>query len=538
MDDKKVKSSWRKFLVRNRSNIKDKGDEFQADEIVEDNCESFSGRRKSCPDNESSFSRKSFTANSKPVTMESELSQIADARDFRVFVGTWNVGGKAPCNGLNLDEWLHTSPPADVYILGFQEIVPLNAGNILGAENNGPAAKWLTLIHQTLNKSGTSKNRNQCRCLSHCREKSAEIPEAVHCLDSDCECSKERNSSSFLSRKSFLDLNILSKPHSEVTNDPKKLEQKCSFADYLFPGRSFHRVDSSSSFMSVSSEDEYALSEGGSPSTAFHSPMLSSPSSDHSDSGRMNNKFNSSKEKYYLAASKQMVGIFLCIWVRSDLKQHVRNLKVSCVGRGLMGYLGNKGSISISMLLHQTSFCFVCSHLTSGEKEGDEIRRNYDVLEILKKTNFPQIRRFSAEKTPESILEHDRVIWLGDLNYRIALCHGETMDLVEKNDWETLLEKDQLQIEQREGHVFKGWNEGKIDFAPTYKYQRNSDFYAGGNLKSREKRRTPAWCDRVLWYGKGLRQLSYGRRESKLSDHRPVYCVFIAEVDTLNRSAT
>lgn len=61
----------------------------------------------------------------------------------------------------------------------FQEIVPLNAGNILVAENNGPAAKWLTLIHQTLNNSGTSKNRNQCRCLSHCREKSAEIPVLV-----------------------------------------------------------------------------------------------------------------------------------------------------------------------------------------------------------------------------------------------------------------------------------------------------------------------------------------------------------------------
>ncbi|KAI3766209.1 hypothetical protein L2E82_16261 [Cichorium intybus] len=49
-------------------------------------------------------------------------------------------------------------------------------------------------------------------------------------------------------------------------------------------------------------------------------------------------------------------------------------MKVSCVGRGLMGYLGNKGSISISMSLHQTSFCFIRSHLTSGQKEGDEER--------------------------------------------------------------------------------------------------------------------------------------------------------------------
>jgi len=46
--------------------------------------------------------------------------------------------------------------------------------------------------------------------------------------------------------------------------------------------------------------------------------------------------------RYCLVASKQMVGIFLTIWVRSEIRNDVRNLKVSCVGRGLMGYLGNK----------------------------------------------------------------------------------------------------------------------------------------------------------------------------------------------------
>ncbi|RZC71822.1 hypothetical protein C5167_034971, partial [Papaver somniferum] len=102
---------------------------------------------------------------------------------------------------------------------------------------------------------------------------------------------------------------------------------------------------------------------------------------------------NSTSSRYSLAASKQMVGIFLCVWVRTDLNQHVSNLKVSCI----MGYLGNKGSVSISMTLHRTTFCFVCTHLTSGEKEGDEVRRNSDVTEILKKTKFSQSQRFSGQ---------------------------------------------------------------------------------------------------------------------------------------------
>lgn len=117
------------------------------------------------------------------------------------------------------------------------------------------------------------------------------------------------------------------------------------------------------------------------------------------------------------------------------------------------------------------------------------------------------------------------------MNYRIALSYGDTKKLLEKNDWEALLEKDQLRIEQRAGRAFKGWNEGKIYFAPTYKYSTNSDRYAGENLKSSEKRRTPAWCDRILWYGEGLKQISYVRGDSRFSDHRSVYAIFMAEVE-------
>lgn len=72
-----------------------------------------------------------------------------------------------------------------------------------------------------------------------------------------------------------------------------------------------------------------------------------------------------------------------------------------------MSFLFLQGSISISMSLHQTTFCFICSHLTSGQKEGDEIRRNSDVMEILKKTRFPGVQKGDNEKYPETILDHE-----------------------------------------------------------------------------------------------------------------------------------
>ncbi|CDP17966.1 unnamed protein product [Coffea canephora] len=58
---------------------------------------------------------------------------------------------------LNLEYRLRASPSADIYVLGFQEIVPLNASNVLGTEDNGPAKKWLALIKKTISSLlGTS----------------------------------------------------------------------------------------------------------------------------------------------------------------------------------------------------------------------------------------------------------------------------------------------------------------------------------------------------------------------------------------------
>jgi hypothetical protein len=46
--------------------------------------------------------------------------------------------------------------------------------------------------------------------------------------------------------------------------------------------------------------------------------------------------------KYSLITGKQMVGIFVTVWVRKELVQHVSHLRISNVGRGILGCLGNK----------------------------------------------------------------------------------------------------------------------------------------------------------------------------------------------------
>jgi len=91
-----------------------------------------------------------------------------------------------------------------------------------------------------------------------------------------------------------------------------------------------------------------------------------------------------------------------------------------------------------------------------------------------------------------------KVIWLGDLNYRLvapAGGGGGTRELVERHEWAALLERDQLRAEQKAGRVFAGWEEGRIAFPPTYKYVAGSDAYAmtDGSRSRDRKKRTPAW---------------------------------------------
>ncbi|XP_048232797.1 type IV inositol polyphosphate 5-phosphatase 7 isoform X2 [Ricinus communis] len=498
-DSKKSKLSWPKILVKKWFNIKSKAEEFQADDVVygggdEDWRSNFS-EREACTIKKSKTERpnKRNSDRVRRSRIDFDAAQVTDVHNYRIFVATWNVAGKSPPSYLNLEDWLHTSPPADIYVLGFQEIVPLNAGNVLGTEDNGPARKWLALIRKTLNSlPGTS---GVCHTPSP-------IPDPIVELDADFEGSTRQKASSFFHRRSFQSLSRSMRMDNDMTMLQPRLDRRFSVCDRVIFG---HRAsDYDPNFKWGSSDDENG--PGDSPGTTHYSPI------DYSGSFSMEDRDRQmGQSRYCLVASKQMVGIFLTVWVKSDLRDDVRNMKVSCVGRGLMGYLGNK-------------------------KEGDELRRNSDVMEILRKTRFPRVRGMGDEKSPQTILEHDRIIWLGDLNYRIALSYRMAKALVEMHNWRALLENDQLRIEQRRGRVFEGWNEGKIYFPPTYKYSNNSDRYAGDDRHPKEKRRTPAWCDRILWHGRGLNQLSYVRGESRFSDHRPVYSVFVAEVESVNCS--
>jgi hypothetical protein len=121
----------------------------------------------------------------------------------------------------------------------------------------------------------------------------------------------------------------------------------------------------------------------------------------------------------------------------------------------------------------------------------------------------------------------------GDMNYRIDQRRDVVIAAAQTGELAGLLMHDQLLKEMRHNRAFRlrTFREGALRFAPTYKYDRRSDAY-----DSSDKRRTPAWCDRVLWRAREegrVELLSYRRYEADVSDHRPVSAGFRVRVKSV-----
>lgn len=229
--------------------------------------------------------------------------------------------------------------------------------------------------------------------------------------------------------------------------------------------------------------------------------------------------------RYKEVACIRLVGMLLLVLVQEKHVNEVRNIRTHVVPTGLMNMLGNKGGVSVRMDLYNTSICFVNCHLAAHVEEYE--RRNEDYDCICEKTVFGANNHGSP---PKYIKDHDHIYFFGDLNYRIQSPDLDIRYLASVNDFKKLLSLDQLNLQREVGRVFKGYNEGNITFRPTFKYDLNTDSW-----DSSEKKRQPAWCDRILWAGEGIKQTLYRSHMSlKISDHKPVSAFYNAQIKVID----
>lgn len=184
----------------------------------------------------------------------------------------------------------------------------------------------------------------------------------------------------------------------------------------------------------------------------------------------------------------------------------------------------------LRFILDDSSLCLVNCHLAAGQTQT--VNRNNDLTAILETALLPPDRGSSTRSDTyvgggdgSMVLDNEVCILNGDLNYRIDTMGRDTVvKAVNINNLSKLLERDQLLVSRRRNPGFRvrAFKELPITFAPTYKYDVNSDRY-----DTSEKRRAPAWCDRILYRGPGkIKQIDYRRHELRVSDHRPVSGVF------------
>ncbi|KAG6018191.1 hypothetical protein E4U43_007157 [Claviceps pusilla] len=250
-----------------------------------------------------------------------------------------------------------------------------------------------------------------------------------------------------------------------------------------------------------------------------------------------------SSDLYHLLQSTPLVGLFTCVFVKSSLRDRVRNLNAAEVKRGMGGLHGNKGAVAVRFKVDDTSLCFVNCHLAAGQSHANS--RHNDIAAILEASLFPsehdpeiRLDTFTGGGDGSMILDHELCILNGDLNYRIDTMSRDTVvKAVQQQQLSKLLERDQLLVARRRNPTFRlrAFEELPITFSPTYKYDVGTDTY-----DTSEKRRSPAWCDRVLFRGRGrVRQLDYTRHEVRVSDHRPVtgsFRLWVKKVDPRGRS--
>ncbi|GAB4858948.1 hypothetical protein Ancab_010420 [Ancistrocladus abbreviatus] len=303
--------------------------------------------------------------------------------------------------------------------------------------------------------------------------------------------------------------------------------------------------------------------------------------------------------------SRQLAALLIAIWVRKNLRPHIGDLDVAAVACGFGRAIGNKGGVGLRLRVYDRIICFVNCHLAAHLEAVN--RRNADFSHIFRTMVFTRqsnllnvaagmlrclilscslalciylfwllyssglplplslaagassaaqvLRAANAinanpEEGRPDLSEADMVVFLGDFNYRLfGISYDEARDLVSQRSFDWLREKDQLRAEMKAGKVFQGMREAIITFPPTYKFEKHQPGLGG--YDSGEKKRIPAWCDRIIYRDNRSTPVSDCSLDCPVvssilqyeacmdvteSDHKPVWCKFNVRVARVDRS--
>ncbi|XP_050206188.1 type II inositol polyphosphate 5-phosphatase 15-like [Mercurialis annua] len=285
----------------------------------------------------------------------------------------------------------------------------------------------------------------------------------------------------------------------------------------------------------------------------------------------MTGKILDEGSSFVRVGSRQLAGLLISVWVRNNLKAHVGDVDAAAVPCGFGHAIGNKGAVGLKIRVYNRTMTFVNCHFAAHSEAVNRRNADFDhvyrtmtfgrpslffnaapadsssAVQLLRSTNV--VGANCAEGMPE-LSEADMVIFLGDFNYRLdGISYDEARDFISQRSYEWLREKDQLRAEMEAGDVFQGMREAIIRFPPTYKFDKHQPGLAG--YDSGEKKRVPAWCDRILYRDSRSARVSECSLDCPVvslisqydacmdvtdSDHKPVRCTFSVDIARVDES--
>lgn len=234
-------------------------------------------------------------------------------------------------------------------------------------------------------------------------------------------------------------------------------------------------------------------------------------------------------------SSVRMQGLLLLVFAKYQHLPFIQIISTKSIPTGFFGFWGNKGGVNICLKLYGYYVSIINCHLPPHMANNDQRLEHFD--QILEMQNV-------GRHDIPNILDHDLILWFGDLNFRIEdFGLHFVRESIKNRCYTDLWQKDQLNIAKRQDPLLREFQEGPLRFPPTYKFDKNSD-----NYDTSEKKRKPAWTDRILWRLK--RQPHAGSYTPKLpapnfslslksyishmmytiSDHKPVSGTFDLEL--------
>ncbi|KAM4547155.1 inositol polyphosphate 5-phosphatase K isoform 2-T2 [Fundulus diaphanus] len=184
--------------------------------------------------------------------------------------------------------------------------------------------------------------------------------------------------------------------------------------------------------------------------------------------------------------SVRMQGLLLLVFAKMMHLPFIRNIQTTYTRTGIFGYWGNKGAVSVRFSFYGHMVCFVNCHLAAHMHNA---LQRVDEFEYILET-----QDFDIFDTPQ-VLDHKVVFWFGDLNFRIE-DHGLhfVRSSINGGRLNLLWSKDQLLMMKKKEPFLQEFEEGPLNFKPTYKFDRKAETYDTSG-----KKRKPAWTDRILW---------------------------------------